>query len=500
MPENKSEFPELDEYLLYLDDQQQLSFLFNEHYIGKFIYSKKCYFQFDKEPLLWSEVEKDEIIDVLSTWLRNMRRHYTKQRDEMEEDKSISQDKKKEFNKLILSLEKKTIKMNDYNALLKVMKFFKVRIMDNTFYDKLNRACPYHLPIKNCLLIDLRTGKTRVRCKTDYFTYICNAEYTTTKTDFFKKFISSIMCDNEDNLKYFQKMLGYTLTGDIAARVFFIWWGFGANGKSIILNLMKEILGEINYLSVAKSVFINNGKPSGGPEIVPLKNCRLATFSETSANDCLNESLIKMITGNDDISCRALFKDQITFKPICKLILCTNHKPEFNGNDQANIDRVRFIPFNARFIDDEPKNKNEYKKILGIDKIIIDKYLNEFFSFCVDGAIEYYKNEQFNPPKEIEEAQYKYISEKASITNFINDTYEINKVGRIKKGDIKYHYEQYCRDNNIKQEKISLIHDYIIKLVGDPVKSSGIYEYKGLQKIIYPDEDDEPTIKSDLDL
>ena len=138
MSEIKSDFPELDEYLLYLDDQQQLSFLFNEHYIGKFIYSKKCYFQFDKEPLLWSEVEKDEIIDVLSTWLRNMRRHYTKQRDEIEEDKSISQDKKKEFNKLILSLEKKTIKMNDYNSLLKVMKFFKVRIMDNTFYDKLN--------------------------------------------------------------------------------------------------------------------------------------------------------------------------------------------------------------------------------------------------------------------------------------------------------------------------------------------------------------------------
>lgn len=499
MSENTG-YPELEEYILYLDEQQQLAFLFNDHYFGRYIYSNKSYYQFEAgdEPLLWSEIEKNCVIDTLATWLRNMRRYYFTKRDEIEEDKTISTDKKKEYSKLIITLEKKTYKMMDYNMLSKIMNFYQVRINDKSFYEKLNRACPYHLPIKDGLLINLKTGKTRLRTKNDYFTYSCNVKYTTEKTDFFKKFISSIMCDNDDNLKYFQKMLGYTLTGDNTARVFFIWWGYGANGKSIILNLMKEILGNVNYLTVAKSVFINNGKNSNGPEMVPLKDCRLATFSETNASDCLNESLIKMITGNDNISCRALYKDPMEFKPICKLILCTNHKPDFNGDDQANIDRVRFIPFNARFTDDETNKKNEYKKIAGIDKIIIDKYLNEFFSFCVDGAVEYYKNSIFNPPEEIKEAQNKYISEKASIKNFINDTYEINETGKINKSSIKYDYEQYCKDNNIKQEKLSLIHDQIIKMVGDAKKYHGIYEYKGIQKISY--EDNETSFKSDLDL
>ena len=333
--------------------------------------------------------------------------------------------------------------------------------------------------IKGGKLIDLKTGETRYRTKKDYFTYFSNVEYTKEKSEYFKEFINSVMCNNKENLQYFQKMLGYSLTGDISARVFFIWWGVGANGKSIILNLMKEILKD-QCQAVAKSVFINNGgKNSNGPETMQLKDCRLATFSETSAKECLNESLIKMISGNDSITCRALYKDPITFTPICKLILCTNHKPDFNGNDKANIDRVRFIPFNARFVD-EPKKENEFKKILGVDKIIIEKYLNEFFSFCIDGAKEYYTNQKFEPPQEIKQAQTKYTQDQATISNFINDNYEINEKEKIRKSDVKIHYETYCKDNDLKIEKVSLVYDALIEMTGEPKKINGIYYFKGV--------------------
>jgi putative DNA primase/helicase len=463
-----TEYPTVDIYIETLKNQQDLALLFNDFNNNRYVLSKKYIFEFDgdcNKPLLWVEVNEETIISHMSKWLRIMQRHY------LDDDSTTQKD--------LVELTKYTQKMSDYNVLYKVFKFFKTEISDDTFYEKLNRACPHHLPIKGGKLIDLKTGETRYRTKKDYFTYFSNVEYTKEKSEYFKDFINSVMCNNKDNLEYFQKMLGYSLTGDISARVFFIWWGVGANGKSIILNLMKEILKD-QCQAVAKSVFINNGgKNSNGPETMQLKDCRLATFSETSAKECLNESLIKMISGNDSITCRALYKDPITFTPICKLILCTNHKPDFNGNDKANIDRVRFIPFNARFVD-EPKKANEYKKILGVDKIIIEKYLNEFFSFCIDGAKEYYNNQKFEPPQEIKQAQTKYTQDQATISNFINDNYEINEKEKIRKSDVKIHYEAYCKDNDLKIEKVSLVYDALIELTGEPKKINGIYYFKGV--------------------
>jgi putative DNA primase/helicase len=276
------------------------------------------------------------------------------------------------------------------------------------------------------------------------------------------------MCDNIEHVDYLQKTLGYSLTGDVSARVFFIWWGTGANGKSIILNLMKEILSSA-YQPVSKDVFVKSNNKSGGCEVLELKDCRLATFSETNAKDCLNESLIKMISGNDSITARGLYKNPVTFTPMCKLVLCTNHKPEFNGEDRANTDRVRFIPFNARFCE-TPKKQNEYLKILGMDKIIIDKYLDEFFSFCVQGSINYFLDQKFDPPAGIKESQDEYVKDQATISNFINDTFIIDEIGLIEKCSIKEIYEAYCREHDLKIGSISVVHDKLSEMFGKPIK------------------------------
>tara|TARA_R110002126_G_scaffold291520_1_gene453380 strand:- start:3203 stop:4684 length:1482 start_codon:yes stop_codon:yes gene_type:complete len=476
-----TEYPTVDIYIETLKNQQDLAELFNEFNNNKYVFSKGAYFEYDgdcNKPLLWVEVNDKTIISHIGSWLKIIQRHY------LNDDNTTQKE--------LVELTKGTLSARKASFLKDVFLFLSVMITDETFYEKLNRACPHHIPIKNCSLLDLRTGEIRTRQKTDYFTYFSNAEYIVDKKrtkeqkeekKYFDNFISQIMCDNKDNLKYFQKMLGYCLTGDISARVFFIWWGVGANGKSIILNLMKEILKD-QYQAVAKSVFINNGKSSSiNAETEVLKDCRLATFSETSAKECLNESLIKMISGNDSISVNPKYRKPYSFTTICKLILCTNHKPEFNGNDKANIDRVCFIPFNARFVD-EPKKAREYKKILGVDKIIAEKYLNEFFSFCVDGATAYYKSQKFEPPQEIKTAQDKYTQEQATISNFIKDIYIINETDKdlkLRKSDIKIQHETYCKDNDLKLEKISLVYDALIELVGEPKKDkNGIYYFKNI--------------------
>lgn len=469
-----SEYPEIEVYLDILDYENEIASMFKEFNDSKYKYSKKYLYGFDvNNDMLWAVIEKDYIITKMQYFLKNTMKYY------FNSDKG-NMDQLKE-------LVKMTKKVSKVTCLDSVYRVYITMITDDEFYSNLNRSETHLLPIKNCNVIDLRTGKIRPRSKKDNFTYFCNVEYTQTRSETFKNFINSIMCENKENEDYVKKIFGYCLTGDIRARVYFILYGKGSNGKSVLLNLMHAILNE-QFQAVSKCVFINcgNGK-TGGCEVLQLKDCRLASFSETESNDVLNESIIKMISGHDPITARGLFKDPVTFIPQCKLMLCTNFKPEFNANDKANVDRVRLVPLNARFCEN-PSKPNEYLRINGLEDIIKEKHLNEFFSWCVEGSIEYYKNNIFNPSGEMLEAQNEYIKEQSNITNFIDDIYDIgNDTDLIAKSDIKVQYDLWSKENGLKPMKMGILYSALDDKFGKSFKCQhkgdfkSKWVYKGLK-------------------
>jgi len=480
-----NEYPEYSVYFSILENEQKMAKFYWDFRLGKHKYSKKYLYGFDMGEdtrMLWSQINIGTIIYDMSSFFDHTLRIYLS-------SNKISRDD-------IIVLTKQTNKVTKYQNLKNVYGYYEEIISDENFYDKLNRSCDYLLPVNKCNVIDLRNGKVRPITKDDYFTYKCDVEYTTKRSPEMLEIIGKIMCNNEENIKYLQKILGYCLSGDISARVYFILYGIGANGKSMILNLMNKILKE-QYQAVSKCVFINNNQgKTGGTEVLQLKDCRLATFSETEANDALNEAIIKMISGNDSITARGLYKDPVTFIPQCKLMLCTNFKPDFNANDRANVDRVRLVPFNARFVDN-PTKSNEFVRIESIDKVVEQKYMNEFFSWCVDGAIEYYKNKKFNPTGEMLEAQNEYIREQSNITNFIDDTFDVCENDLYLKSEIKTMYEQWCKENTIKPLKVSVLFTKFDEVFNKSFKCTtkeykGKWVYKGLKM-----KSDEPI--SDLD-
>jgi P4 family phage/plasmid primase-like protien len=483
----ESEYPNINDYLEILDNEHNTVLFYKEWYVGMHVYSKKYLYGFDVSDdtrMLWSEITSGQIMDNMAIFFKQTFRKYL--------------DFKNPSKEALEKLHKITNKLCSKTRLKDLCSLYESTIINDKFMDTLNRVLPHHLPIKKCLKIDLRTGKTEPLSKNDKFTYACPVEYTKDRPEKLMNMLKSIACNKEEDLKYLQKILGYCLTGHIDSRVYFILFGKGCNGKTVLLNLMSKILCE-QYQAVSKCVFINsNANKTGGSEVLQLKDCRMATFSETNANDELNEAIIKMISGNDSITARGLYREPMTFIPLCKLVLCTNFKPDFNANDKANVDRVRLVPLNARFVEN-PSKQNEYLRINGIDKIIEKEYLNEFFSWCVDGAIEYYKNPEFNPVGEILEAQNEYIREQSNITNFIDDTFDTSTEDEmILKTEIKSLYDHWCKENSIKPMKMGVLYSTFDDKFDKSIKcrSKGSFYnkwvYKGLKM-----KSDEPI--SDLD-
>lgn len=470
-----SEYPTIEDYLNILDNEHKTSNMYHEFRQGKHVYSKKYLYGFDMTDdtrMLWSEISNKTIMNDIACFLDMTMKYYFKHTNTSKED--------------LQKLLKATNRCCSDSKLKGIYNRYEADIIDDKFMEKLNRERPHHLPITGCQKIDLRDGKLTTLTKSDNFTFSCPVKYTKERPEELMNMLKSIACNKDEDLKYIQKMLGYGLTGHIDSRVYFILFGKGCNGKTVLLNLMSKILCA-QYQAVSKCVFIsNNSGKTGGSEVLQLKDCRMATFSETNANDELNEAIIKMISGNDSITARGLYKEPMTFVPMCKLILCTNFKPDFNANDKANVDRVRLVPLNARFVE-SPSKVNEYLRINGIDKLIESKYLNEFFSWCVDGAIDYYKNPEFNPVGEILEAQNEYIQEQSNISNYIDESYEVgNDDDLILKNEIKSNYDHWCKENSTKPMKMAQLYSTFDDKFGKSFKSGAKetknkWVYRGLK-------------------
>jgi putative DNA primase/helicase len=207
---------------------------------------------------------------------------------------------------------------------------------DMDFLTKMNLQ-PDMMPIRDGLVIDLRTGLTMQRNLEHNFTFECpvKVDRDPTKCGLVEKFMLDICCGDKDLLDYMQVALGYSR---VSKKAVFIWWGKkGDNGKSTLMNLLKLILGSY-CKSVSKCLFIKSKSDSKlTPEHEVLKDTCLAVFSETSADDALNDEVLKMASGDDLICINPKYQAEYEFRSYAKLLIASNHKPAINVSDSAMV-------------------------------------------------------------------------------------------------------------------------------------------------------------------
>lgn len=328
------------------------------------------------------------------------------------------------------------------------------KLQDNAFATKLDSAHDY-LPIRNGKKICLINGKIEDRTKEDLFTFECDCEIVD-ETPQADKFFSQVMPDKLER-EYLRKVLGYLVTGSMDARNFFIWYGDGSNGKTVVMNLLKTILKKL-YHQTSKGIFMKGSRENtegASPDKIALIGVRCAVYSEGETSDDIdiNESLLKMISGKDAVNARALFRAPLTFYPCCKLTLLTNYKPDLNG-DKSIKERIRYIFFKSSFVDKpNPKRLNEFKNDPDFVESLNNEYLSEVFTWIMKGSQEYYKDKKLTPPQTIADMTASVFEQQDSITAFLKNRIEItdDKKDYIKKSDMMdIHYKKYCNDNSLR--------------------------------------------------
>jgi putative DNA primase/helicase len=210
-------------------------------------------------------------------------------------------------------------------------------------------AEPWLLNVENGTL-DLRTGSLKPHSRNDLITKIAPISYDkNAMCPIWDTFLNEIMPGDPDLIRFLQKAVGYSLTGDTSEQVVFILFGTGANGKSTFINTILHLLGGYALQTATETLLVKKHGTGIPNDLARLKGARFVAAVEAEQGRPLAEALVKQLTGGDPIVARFLYGEYFQFYPTFKLFLSVNHKPIIKGSDHGIWRRIRLIPFNVTF-------------------------------------------------------------------------------------------------------------------------------------------------------
>ena len=218
--------------------------------------------------------------------------------------------------------------------------------------DQLDRD-PWLLNCQNGTL-EVKTGRLRSHCRADNLTKVCPISYDSKAVSpLWLDILDRTFAGNAKMIAYVQRLCGVWLTGDVSEQVVPIFYGTGANGKSLILGAIQGVLGNDYSMKAAPDLLMAKRTDSHPTERADLFGKRLVCCIETDEGQRFNESLLKELSGGDKVRARRMREDFWEFDPTHKIVLAANHKPFVRGTDHGIWRRLRLVPFTVTIPDDE---------------------------------------------------------------------------------------------------------------------------------------------------
>jgi len=261
---------------------------------------------------------------------------------------------------------------------------------------------PMLLNVRNGTL-DLRTGQLRPADQKDYITRQSPLAFDPdAKCPTFREFLSSITAGDQELVDYIQRVMGYCLTGETSEQCLFFFYGAGANGKSTLLNVIKELLGpEYSKQTPAESLMVKTKGGGASNDIARLEGARVTLSNEVEEGSRLAESMVKQLTGSDPITSRFLYAEFFEYIPQFKLIIAGNHRPVIRGADDGIWRRLQLVPFLVTF-----SGAKKDPKLAGKLRAELPGILN----FALEGCLKW-QSGGLQPPPAILDAVSEYKSE-----------------------------------------------------------------------------------------
>jgi len=251
---------------------------------------------------------------------------------------------------------------------------------------------------KDTIKINLKNGTFTIKGKEqllvpfnseDMFKYQLPFDYNPkAEAPIFMKFLNEVLPEEESQM-ILSEYLGYVLTRNLKIEKCLVLVGSGANGKSVIFDIVTALLGKENVSSSTLGQLCNEN----GYFRVNLTNKLLNYSSELGGKNC-NSDTVKQLISNEPIMARSPYKDAFELRDYAKMMFNVNIFPKDGEQTSAYFRRFIFLDFDVT-IPEEKQDKSLAKKIIA-------KELSGIFNWVLEGLNRILETEKFTEsPKSI---------------------------------------------------------------------------------------------------
>lgn len=261
-----------------------------------------------------------------------------------------------------------------------------------------------------------------------------------------EKFLDDVMIGDADKIRYLQKILGLSLTGETSAETMFILYGESTrNGKSTLVETVARLLGDyaVNMNPTTLAAYDRDGR-APSEDIARLAGARLVTCSEPPKGMLFDSARVKTMLGRDTITARRLNENSIQFVPQFKILMNTNHLPIIGDNTIFTSGRVNVVSFDRHF---EEWEQDPHLK----DRLADPGELSGILNWLLDG-LRLYRREGLKAPEVVRRATEQYRESSDKVGSFLAECFEEDPAANTQ-GKLAYKaYQNWCRECGYKIE------------------------------------------------
>ncbi|WP_321886067.1 DNA primase family protein [Paraburkholderia bannensis] len=274
--------------------------------------------------------------------------------------------------------------------------------------------------------------------------------------------VFSVDPDRQEKINFLQEWFGYLLVPSTAYQKMLWLLGPGANGKSALLEVMQDMLGEENSASMMLS------EMSGEYYRQQLQG-KLANFAgEHPTGARLNDGFIKSVVAGDSITANRKGLTLVQFRPTARIIAAMNELPTLRDISHGFFRRLIVLTLNRTFTKKEQNHK------------LSDELKSEragVLAWAVQGLLRLQQQTAFTTvPSSVTLCdQYQYESD--PIAMYVRDCLTARPDAKTVKKEVYEDYRNYCIENGYQPVANSLF--------GKTMKAKGIGDRDSNGKAYY---------------
>lgn len=261
------------------------------------------------------------------------------------------------------------------------------------------------------------------------------------------KFLHDVIVDPRERGRTLQMIASGLWKKDTLTKSYFLI-GKGSNGKSVLRNIIIEMVGSENCSNLSFADLSDTFLPA------ELENKIFNIPDEIDDTQIIQSAQWKTTVAKQSIRAQRKHGQPFDFTPYAKHIMPCNRPPQIDDKSDGTFRRIVPIHFNQRFV----KNLTEDEKKKGSKKANDDftESLKDpgeiagLFNLLVNVVRGLKKQKMLSSELSIEDVREEWETLADTTKEFIQSELEEDETGKALKTDFYRKYVKFCKNNNYK--------------------------------------------------